>query len=291
MLGQPWNAMCRSSPNILPASSFRPVTERIGDQPDDRCVVGELLYAFDSTGRAWMKRIRASTWKDSVSTISMLNPASRRTFLIFMREVFMSKCMPRERWVEAVQIVGTSWFRSGPEAGTRDLFALSAAAVLVVGCCRGAPQHERHRALVDYVLDRASSYSIEHGGDVSMEDASRKDIHLLATPSSAPTSSMWISTFIARLDVVTKSTVADQLLGGCVGLALAVLGVLPDDSLAPSLINVVTRFRRRIPRVGPRLQPQVLVDATEFGTRYKNSAMQVCMENVAAHISLNGQHL
>mmetsp|Transcript_114008 Transcript_114008/g.322454 ORF Transcript_114008/g.322454 Transcript_114008/m.322454 type:complete len:313 (+) Transcript_114008:40-978(+) len=311
--------MCRTSLHLLPASSLKAVSERLGDQLDDRCVPDELLDAFDSTERLWIKRIEELACRAPASTISMLNPATRRTVLFFMREVFMSLCSPLEHWMEAVQIVDTSWLRICPEAGAQDLFTLGAAAVLVVCCCRGVSQRARHRALCEYALDRASAYSTNHGGGaVSMEDVSKKEGHLLATLSTAPTSSRWISTFIARLDVVTRGTITDQLRGaaglahkiselfilmlpmsvrqpprytglGCFGLALAVLGVLPDDSLTPSLTEVVAGFRRRIPKVGPRLQPQVLLDATEFASGYTNRAMQVCMQNVAACLSLKGR--
>mmetsp|Transcript_114007 Transcript_114007/g.322448 ORF Transcript_114007/g.322448 Transcript_114007/m.322448 type:complete len:313 (+) Transcript_114007:86-1024(+) len=311
--------MCKTSLRLLPASRLKAVTEWVGAELDDRCVPDELLDALDSTERAWMNRIQASTWNASVSTFRMLNPATRMRVLFFMHDFFASMCIPLEHWEEAVQIADTTWFRICPRADAQEIFALSAAVVLVVGFGSGALQRERHRALVDHVLDRASSYSTKHGGAaISMEDVAKKEMLLLGTLSSAPTSSRWISTFIARLDVVTRGTITDQLRGaaglahkiselfilmlpmsvrqpprytglGCFGLALAVLGVLPDDSLTPSLTEVVAGFRRRIPKVGPRLQPQVLLDATEFASGYTNRAMQVCMQNVAACLSLKGR--
>mmetsp|Transcript_50864 Transcript_50864/g.142348 ORF Transcript_50864/g.142348 Transcript_50864/m.142348 type:complete len:177 (+) Transcript_50864:217-747(+) len=171
----------------------------------------------------------------------------------------------------------------------------------------------RRRFLTGHILTMATSSSTHAGGcAVSMEDVFEKELALLATLSSPPTPSTWISTFVARLDVTTRGVIADlnevtriahcmaerfvfmvpsssnqppRATGlGCVGLALVALGVLPSNCIQPSSAIATVQIGAQQSKHG--LEPQVVLAAIHYSTRYNTNDLLQCMHNVAVYASL-----
>jgi len=292
-----------------PAGAFQAISDTLVDKFDERRVPDELVESLAVNEHAWFERVDAATAKSSVTH---LDPSIRRNLLIFLREACNSLCISKDCCFLAAQVIDTNWFRICPVAFTQDLFALCAAALFVADAGTTTMQLGRSRAIAQHLLTMATYYSTHLGGRaVSREDVYEKELALLATLSSPPTPSTWISTFVARLDVTTRGVIADLLdevksfaediaersvfvspasrrqsprtTGlGCVGLALVAFGLLPDDRLQPSLAAIATRQNSN------RLEPQVVVAAIQFATRCNMNELLLCMRGIAACVSTAG---